>query len=607
MHLIQISAISPQKKLMKQIHLMNTYFQGEIQLRNLRISRTSIFVKLIIAFIIATFPIYALAGFLYNWGTTVIKQDITESAQSQSSNYILSLEDTLKRFSLMQYEMFSDTFLTELINTTETIEAYRQIELILNIRARLFSIKNSSGLINDVRIIMPRLNIEISALDGYGSLVLDKVVPDKLKSPFQLIFYQEKLLMDAYPLDQSSSDPPEMIVEIEISHEALNKELVDSIKRNYSGAIVLNISNQLQLGEIIKPVQQEWIDKRQLVNKHSDLPEDMKMNGESFLIIHSKAQEYSITLDHYILKDQIFKKVNKNIQWFWVFFIITFGVIALYLTFINRTIHRPFVKILRAFKRVEEGNFELNIRHEKNDEFQYLYNRFNSMLLNIHSLIEQVYKQKIFLQKAELKQLQSQINPHFLYNCLFSITRMIKMDKNEQAIQFAEQLAQYFQFITRNSQEMITLENEVTHARNYAILQLARFSDRVSIEFSEVPVEIKSFKVPRLIMQPLIENAFIHGLEDKLHSGVLRVFFEQNAELISITVEDNGDEGVEHLEKMNVLLSDKQPDQEITGILNVHKRLQYKYGVMSGLTVSKSKLGGIKVNINIQMEDENNV
>ncbi|WP_162463121.1 sensor histidine kinase [Paenibacillus psychroresistens] len=574
---------------------------------NLRIWRTSIFVKLIIAFIIATLPIYALAGFLYSWGTTVVKQDITESAQSQSSNYILALEDSLKRFSLMQYEMFSDTFLVELINTTETIEAYRQIELILNIRARLFSIKNSSGLIKDVRIFMPRLNIEISALSGYGSLALDKVVSDKLKSPFQLIYYQQKLLMVAYPLDQSSTESPEMIVEIEISQEALNKELVDSIKRNYSGAIVLNISNQLQLGEIIKPVQQEWIDQRQLVNKHSDIPEEMKMNGESFLIIHSKAQAYSITLDHYILKDQIFKKVNKNIQWFWLFFIITFGVIGLYLTFINRTIHRPFVKIMRAFKRVEEGNLELNIRHEKNDEFQYLYDRFNSMLLNIHSLIEQVYKQKIFLQNAELKQLQSQINPHFLYNCLFSITRMIKMDKSEQAIQFAEQLAQYFQFITKNSQDMVTLENEVIHARNYAVLQLARFSDRISIDFSEVPDEIKNFKVPRLILQPLIENAFIHGLEDKLHSGVLRVFFELNADMISITVEDNGEEGAEHLEKMNVLLSDKQPDQEVTAILNVHRRLQYKYGEISGLTVTMSKLGGIKVNMNIQKEDENNV
>ena len=195
--------------------------------------------KLIIAFIIATLPIYALAGFLYNWGTTVIKQDITESAQSQSSNYILALEDSLKRFSLMQYEMFSDTFLVELINTTETIEAYRQIELILNIRARLFSIKNSSGLIKDVRIFMPRLNIEISALSGYGSLALDKVVSDKLKSPFQLIYYQQKLLMVAYPLDQSSTDSPEMIVEIEISQEALNKELVDSINAIIVGQLFL--------------------------------------------------------------------------------------------------------------------------------------------------------------------------------------------------------------------------------------------------------------------------------------------------------------------------------------------------------------------------------
>uniref|UniRef100_UPI00137593B5 sensor histidine kinase n=1 Tax=Paenibacillus luteus TaxID=2545753 RepID=UPI00137593B5 len=183
----------------------------------------------------------------------------------------------------------------------------------------------------------------------------------------------------------------------------------------------------------------------------------------------------------------------------------------------------------RAFKRVEEGNLDLNIRHHKDDEFGFLYERFNEMLVNLQISIDEVYNQQIHRQNAELKQLQSQINPHFLYNCLFSIIRLIKMQKEDEAVQFTNQLAKYFQFITRNTRDTVPLENEAAHARNYVMLQLTRFSDRVTIDFGDIPEKLKPISVPRLIIQPLVENAFVHGLENVTEGGLLRVSFAEES------------------------------------------------------------------------------
>lgn len=125
------------------------------------------------------------------------------------------------------------------------------------------------------------------------------------------------------------------------------------------------------------------------------------------------------------------------------------------------------------------------------------------------------------------------------------------MDKFEEAISFTEQLAKYFRFITRNKRDTVPLEQEVDHARNYVMLQLSRFSDRVSVSFEDVPDSLKPIGVPRLLMQPLVENAFVHGLENVDEGGLLRVSFRARSDGAIISVEDNGEDAELQLTRMN--------------------------------------------------------
>jgi two-component system sensor histidine kinase YesM len=210
------------------------------------------------------------------------------------------------------------------------------------------------------------------------------------------------------------------------------------------------------------------------------------------------------------------------------------------------------------------------------------------------------------MQKAELKQLQSQINPHFLYNSFFILNSLAKTGDQERIELFTNMLGEYFRFITRNGEDNVKLSDEVRHSRMYTEIQKLRFSRRIAVEFQELPEELALVKVPRLIIQPIIENAYEHSLEKLPGEGLLRVSFEATSDEIRISVEDNGaditDDEIAELEKR---LEDTDQSHEMTGLINIHRRIVLTYGKGSGLFLSRSCLNGLKVVIVITLTEEN--
>ncbi|MOA17245.1 Sensor histidine kinase YpdA [compost metagenome] len=219
------------------------------------------------------------------------------------------------------------------------------------------------------------------------------------------------------------------------------------------------------------------------------------------------------------------------------------------------------------------------------------------------SLIDQVYKQRILTQKAELKQLQSQINPHFLYNSFFILNTMTRLRDYDQVERFANQLGEYYQFVTRNQSDEVPLAREVQHARVYTEIQEMRFVNRVSVSFGDLPEDWGHVMVPRLILQPLIENAFEHGLEKKSKDGQLDVRFEREGRIVRLIVEDNGEwidnEGIDRMNRSLETLE----DGEKTALINIHQRIRLKFGPDSGLAVTRSDSGGVKATVTIEIHE----
>lgn len=251
---------------------------------------------------------------------------------------------------------------------------------------------------------------------------------------------------------------------------------------------------------------------------------------------------------------------------------------------------------------------DIHIEHEEKDEFGYLYNRFNQMLNKLQALIDQDFKQKLMMQRAELKQLQSQINPHFLYNSFFILNSLARTGDTERIEEFTNMLGEYFRFITRNGEDNVLLAEETRHSRMYTEIQKLRFSRRIRVEFDDLPKEMENIRVPRLIIQPIIENAYEHSLEKMTEDGLLRVAFELDQTEARIIVENNGNRLSDtEIEALQNRLDSTTESYEMTGMMNIHRRIILTYGRNSGLLLSRGELNSLKVVIRIKLKEENEI
>ena len=264
-------------------------------------------------------------------------------------------------------------------------------------------------------------------------------------------------------------------------------------------------------------------------------------------------------------------------------------------------IHKPIRALTKAFQGINRQDYSVRLMEKKNSDFTNLYKEFNHMAQELGTLIEKDYKQQLLLNKAELKQLQAQINPHFLYNAFFLLRRMIQDEMFTEARKMADTLGLYFQYITRNSQDQMPLHQEYRHAMLYCEIQQLRFEGRIQVQTVPLPEAYAPLPVPKLIIQPILENAFNYGLHDKVDDGILRVSMEETSEHLVIVIEDNGEDLTDiQLEEIRSNLSNVSKSSalhEMTGILNIQRRLIIYTDNKGYLKASRSSLGGLCIRL----------
>lgn len=343
----------------------------------------------------------------------------------------------------------------------------------------------------------------------------------------------------------------------------------------------------------------------------------VRIDGENYLVLAGGTGEMGCFVQ-YVEESSVTGYITRSWGYMMICLVIMTGISAVFIPYTRRIVHKPLNKLVQAFEKVKEGNLEEHIYHGTNDEFAYLYQAFNDMEDRLRQLIDEVYVQKNLAQRAQLKQLQAQINPHFLYNSFFTLSRRIKRQDYENAEEFARHLGNYFKYLTRDGSDVIPLRQEVEHAQSYAAIQQARFASRVQVCFEELPKSCSGLLVPRLILQPLLENSFGHGLENKVSGGILSVRFQVERGCLHICVEDNGEEASdEDILRMRRSLEEQEPD-EVTGLVNIHRRLKMFFHEEAsrtgdekkqpdckesprgaGLLIGRSSLGGAAVTIEI--------
>lgn len=270
--------------------------------------------------------------------------------------------------------------------------------------------------------------------------------------------------------------------------------------------------------------------------------------------------------------------------------------LAAYLLYVQVQI--PVRDLMHGFQRLKIGDYSVRLEPKGRNEFSFLSERFNSMVIQIQELFEHVYLEQIQVREARLKQLQSQINPHFFYNCFSYITSMANLGKTDAVVAMSHNLSRYYRYTTRQEKDLVPMKEEIAFVISYLKIQKMRMSRLDYV--MEIPEEMMELLVPPLVLQPLIENAVIHGIERSADASFIRVTGFEEGGLLCLQVEDDGlgmnDEAMRLLQNQ---LTRPMDEHSGCGLWNVNQRVQLRYGERSYLTFGRSPMGGLKATIYI--------
>jgi len=249
------------------------------------------------------------------------------------------------------------------------------------------------------------------------------------------------------------------------------------------------------------------------------------------------------------------------------------------ITFIVITkILRPLIKLENHMQNFENNLWEFHLSEKTGYEIQNLVEHFNVMVEKIK-----------YLREYEIKALHSQINPHFLYNTLDTIIWMAEFEDNEKVISITKSLANYFRLSLSNGHEKIPLKDEIMHTKEYLFIQKQRYEDKLSYFFNIEDKSLLSIEVPKIIIQPIVENSIYHGIKNLSGNGIITIDVYRQNSTINISVKDNGI-GFEKAKQF------KKSKTGGVGIKNVDKRIKFYYGKNYGVFINKdSKTEGAEV------------
>jgi len=286
-----------------------------------------------------------------------------------------------------------------------------------------------------------------------------------------------------------------------------------------------------------------------------------------------------------------------------LFFLVVLG---LYVLFMQRMLFKPLHELMIGMKKISLGNLGVRLKRNNTVEFDFLANTFNDMAEQVKNLKIDVYEEQLRVKQGELKQLQSQINPHFYMNSLNIIYNFAVLEETESVKKMSLHLADYFRFIMTSNQEMITLREELKHIENYIVIQQLRFPNRLKMSIIEVEPYL-DYQIAALTIQPFIENAIIHGFKNRKQMFHIEITASRkSASSFTITIADNGSgftsEVLEKLQQRERIVDEQRRS---LGISNVIERLELLYGERANIVFSnRDEAGGALVEITFPIQEE---
>ena len=269
---------------------------------------------------------------------------------------------------------------------------------------------------------------------------------------------------------------------------------------------------------------------------------------------------------------------------------------------VTGNINKPIKRLENLSTRIAEGDFSVRVKLPQVTELDGLTDNLNIMAVRIQELIAENIREQQNLQKSEMKALQAQITPHFLYNTLDTIVWLAEEKKNDQVINITRAFSSFFRISLNRGKDWLTVGEEFEHIKSYLTIQKIRYRDILDYEIEYEP-EMSDCRVLKLVLQPLVENALYHGIKNKRGRGFLSVMGWQEEKQLCFSVEDNGiGMTEEHLADIMEQIDGSTDPAELSnvyGLYNVSKRLKLYYNKDTKLEISSRHMEGTLVSFKV--------
>ncbi|KRE36215.1 sensor histidine kinase [Paenibacillus sp. Soil724D2] len=556
--------------------------------------------------------IMVIAWMSYNLSTDAVKKnsrDYTYQLMGQVSSNIdsyINYMDNISRMVLSNYDikeyLLKQVYLGAIGKEDLKQKISFQLNTVLNTRKDISSILifGTNG-----QIIPYNEKIKLNPqVDPTEQSWYKKAIEAKGKVVISSTHVQNMILNDynsvislSRELSSDVGDEKLGVLLVDLNYSVIN-DICNKIKLGNRGYVFILDAN----GNIVYHPEQQMINNNQKIELISQV---MRTPGSSFVTSEGKnSRMYTIKTSQstgwkiigvtYV--DELVSNKNE-LQTYTFFGGIAFLIIAVLLSIIlSLRISRPIKHLESSMKEVEKGNFDIQVDIQSSNEIGHLSNRFNRMTTEIKELMLQNMKEQELKRKSELQVLQAQINPHFLYNTLDSIIWMAETGKSKEVILMTASLAKLFRLSISKGQEFLSIFNEIEHIKNYLTIQEMRYKSKLDFEIN-VDKSILSYKLIKIILQPLVENAIYHGIRNNAGKGHIQITGIRKGDRILLQVIDNGI-GMSPEEIHNIYQKDcTSAKGSGIGVQNVDQRIKLHFGDPYGLHF-ESELGkGTTVNI----------
>ncbi len=555
----------------------------------------SLFTKMLTFLAMLLIVIAVLYGYTVTTTTNSVKQELQASHLKQLEFLLSQIENNIDQLALNAYNLLHDPSLRDYANLPSISHLLQQNDLRITIMEKLALQSTASAWSNSLTIYFPATGDVLSSDPQRRSTSLDALSPLSPNWNYTPAgagnSHSGEFVLRIADTGQSNALMLEAAFPAENIRNMLDafKQYGDPFLYQPSGRLITNYdADSVTIHEITRQLS-----SMTLGDKLSTVTE---LNGQSFLLNAVSSAATGWYLIDFIPLENVLHPIRESTTLFaWA----TVALLVLGIGFaflLYRNVMRPIRKLVSSLSRFKEGDYGVRIGVIPALEFRILTEGFNEMAKRVGDLIDKVLAEQLRAKEAEFKQLQSQINPHFLYNCLFFIKSKAKVGDTESVEAMALSLGEYYRYMTRSESGMVPIQGELDLLENYLAIQNLR-KQRIRYEI-QVPEPVARMQIPRLLLQPLVENAVLHGIEPKPGLGAIRISGQLLEGGFSLTIADDGiGMSEDKLKQLTDALNRPIEAGVGYGVWNVRQRMIQQYGPGSSLTITSEQGSGTTITL----------